>query len=1813
MKLLKIVGVLVLTLVLTNISCGQVVLDTEDFESYAAPSTMGFTFWNNTAIGDQWDWEIELPNATNSGSTGPLNGTGHSQYLYCEMSSRATGDEFFLISDSIDPAIYQLTSIDFEYHMFGADMGDLTLEYSTTGKADGDFTVIRTISGQQQTSETQAYNLISETLSGIPNITFLRFVGIRGAGFTSDIALDNIVVRASTCTNPTVNYTIVDDCGNGQFSIDVNVSNLGDATAVDISDKGITGGLTNVGVATHSMGPYTAGDSIKIIVDGNSYGGCADSSAKISEACECANLPVATVNGVGLDCGPDTFNIQVTVTNFGDGTSIDIYVDNSIVQSNAVLSNTYTFTGYTTGNHDVEIRASGAGFVTCNEQYSVSLSCNNDECAEAFGVSTDGTPTTSLDVTTYSSSGTNLSCDAGGGTEDAYYSFIAPESGVVLIDVDDSGLSGTNSDIIEGALFDACAGTEVDCFGWNNTNFFGSFDAASNRGRVVMGLTPGNTYLLEIEHYNNDWTGTYSVVIRDYAPVIEAGTQYCLDLTDAISLYDVGSAGEEFNCSMFGSPEFTFSDEEEYLLYTPSSNQTVDVVISSASYDDADGIYVGMFEWTPGVGATCLGTTAGVVIDAGATDAAIRDITLTAGTQYVIVVAEDYNDGVSACVQLNVQCGSTSSNSIATVDCGAGTYTGRLNFSLLGSANSYNLEADNGITYSGISTSTDYDFAFADLANHSVVLKGFDASMNLVCEEEVVDFSSGCNGTETCAGAPDITNTCVPGDLSGAINEGTLSNNPLCGNGTFVRTCAGGFSPSSNYEDIWYQIDNSGGSNTVDVSFTGLSGSEEVIVFLYDGGCTDAELLDHGYQNPVTTSVTAPGGSPGGTCAIFNSGNPSMTFYNLTAVSTIYVRVMPYVGASNCTGLVNADFTICATVPLPNDVSTGILQYNDAVTPYTVVNSSFDIEGNSVCQNMNSATISGTSLPADCGGTSFNLGGRDLWYYVEIPDGQIDTRLELSVTFDNAGESVYAIISDGPTSNQECTVMSSASAGETVVHEFDKTISEGGAVDPNHYFIRLVQPATNGITSFCVTAKLLVPNDKCDIFESTVNSTNGAYALFDRTTNTPITVSTNYRFTSSSGITLPSGSADPGYNDLWFSLDSRNFSFATDGDNLDNVYSRDVQININSADLDADQRFTFAIYYNPAYSSLSNDCSDLGLVCYVEGQDALDFVVDGYITLPLNHLEGSYILRVIQTAGANDASFDISANSSPQYGKPNSNCDIFTSSILSGPIYDITGDTLTGDFDLAGIDCNRNEALWYRVVIPSTSCPDISSSTEVKDVTIGFLNTQTGFGIDADVNIELYQADCNTLVPSSVGVNTTLSGNNETDVFPVNSATTYYLKVMPNSSGNRPTDYDVYAVLGPPRPCNDRVENAEAVASLSSGVCDRSALPVYDASGASPSSGTVSGANDVWFRFTQPDNADEDGYLSVLLVNQTNGSGDNHTMSLEVYDGGVNDQVANRILGPVTTNSSNEVQLDGGHMTVGKNYWIRIYHSELPTEEVKYSLCAYEAPSSLVGCPSTSTAVTVSGAMECDNDCKQRYRIYVPDNLQSAYWRFEVIANEPIADPLVFGQGSTSPSGEGSTTDYDLPCNPSMGLAPMCCTDNGTITFSATASCPTPSGKYVVANLIGASDVESNYYYLQVEHNSDLLGCGGLDICEINVVGPFGSAADAATGNTANLTTCSYSSPMTISDQSDNNPFIENDSDQSYRLVADQDKVYFQGKSGSYNYMMLDAKGRLIASSNFVMEQKGEYIINLPDVTTGLYFLKVIGERSSIQQKILVK
>jgi len=1326
----------------------------------------------------------------------------------------------------------------------------------------------------------------------------------------------------------------------------------------------------------------------------------------------------------------------------------------------------YTF-NVAEGVHTVTIQAEGAGFATCTSiDYNENMSCNNDECTGAFSVQTDGTPRTSLDVTTYTSTGTNLSCDVGSSNEDAYYEFVAPLSGMVVIDVDDTNLSGTNSNIVEGALLGSCGGAEIDCFGWNNTNYLGSYNTASDRGRVVSGLTPGNTYYIEVEHYNNDWTGTYDVIIRDLAPAIQANSVTCLDLSDAFSISDIGSAGEEYNCAMFNAPEFTGSDEEEYLLYTPAANQTVNLIASSASYDDADGIYIGLFEWTPSVNANCLGATAGMVIDGGATSGQVNSISLNAGTTYVIVVGEDYNDAVSVCVEIQVECGSSSSNSVPTVDCSAGTYTGRVNFSSLGAgAVSYNIVDDLTNTFTSISTATDYDFNYTNVLPHTVTLKGYDGASNLVCQDEVVVFNSGCNGSESCAGAPDITNNCTIGDLSGAINEGTLSDNPLCGNGTYVRTCSGGFSPSSNYEDIWYSIDNSGGADDITINITDLTGSEEVIVFLYNGGCTDAELLDHNYQNPVTTSVTAPAGSPGGSCAVFNSANTSLNFYNLSAYSTIYVRVMPYVNASNCVGLVNANFTICAVVPEPNDVCSNAIDV-------TINNGGTSSDG-----NLSAASDEGIACLAA-------VSGKDLWYDVNnilstAPNYTGPYKVQFKAD-GQTGEQMIVQLIDGCYTCPTITVLAMdtltfASPDST---DFNAYQLSGGL---SNYKIRVVEYGGT-TTTFTASAKLIAMDDVCDYFNSPVTG----FRLWDGTN--PIVKNIDFDFATD--------------DDLYFNFTSLAAV---------PVYSGSIEFNITG--LGANESVTVEVYErDPLYST---NCASLTMV-----GSSLNITSDGtYQYDCLNEFESDYLVRVVNT-GTDKAILTLSAEPSPPVPINDRCSNIWNGSSVTfnGTPFDITGTTLSADFTNArecdnlnstcsGSDLTASKDLWFYFTIPADNCPDIAVSTKITDVTITYDASNAfkdGYGF--------VYSDC------SDGAKLECSGSLDGagDSFVASGLTTgqtYLVRIKPSSlnSGND-YSFDIRADLGPVRPCNDRSEDALALGNVIQSGLDRTSClnGPYSALGATSSSNPASG-RDVWLSFVAPSPANGQNYQTpksyvTIYLQSLSGGGVPYTLNLRVYDEvGLNNAVGvpfgETSVGTgssINTNTNGDGWLSLGHLTPGDTYYIRIAHFENETTQVLYDLCLYDTKTT-DACNTTSIAV--AEGVECANDCSRYFRVKLPDNAPSGYYRFEAIGDNGtnVNTRMFYQPNETLGTNEGDITDYDQPCGVQSLVA-----EEAEGALPDPGTCNGGAGFYGVYNLIGAVPPMANLYYLQVYDETNVLGCGGLDICQINIKGPYSSVALAS-------------------------------------------------------------------------------------------------------------
>jgi len=108
------------------------------------------------------------------------------------------------------------------------------------------------------------------------------------------------------CVNPVATFNIVADCDNGeQFLIDVNVSSLGSANSVTVSDDfgNATQGLTAAGVL--SFGPYPNGTDVIITVNNDDNDLCFVTSNELNQvACPPANDTCATAIDLATQTSP---------------------------------------------------------------------------------------------------------------------------------------------------------------------------------------------------------------------------------------------------------------------------------------------------------------------------------------------------------------------------------------------------------------------------------------------------------------------------------------------------------------------------------------------------------------------------------------------------------------------------------------------------------------------------------------------------------------------------------------------------------------------------------------------------------------------------------------------------------------------------------------------------------------------------------------------------------------------------------------------------------------------------------------------------------------------------------------------------------------------------------------------------------------------------------------------------------------------------------------------------------------------------------------------------------------------------------------------------------------------------------------------------------------------------------------------------------------------------------------------------------------------------------------------------------------------
>ncbi len=178
--------------------------------------------WSNVSSGDNRDW-ARRSGSTPSSGTGPTGGAkSSSYYVYLETSygyAYYNGDSAIFLGPVLSDSNIHLN---FDYHMFGSNMGTLAVDGYSNGSWTNDVWVI---SGQQHSSSASPYSSVNLDLSAY-GFSQLRFRATAIGGYMGDMALDNIEVIA-------INPSTLDSDNDGVFNPSDICPNTPDGEAVN--------------------------------------------------------------------------------------------------------------------------------------------------------------------------------------------------------------------------------------------------------------------------------------------------------------------------------------------------------------------------------------------------------------------------------------------------------------------------------------------------------------------------------------------------------------------------------------------------------------------------------------------------------------------------------------------------------------------------------------------------------------------------------------------------------------------------------------------------------------------------------------------------------------------------------------------------------------------------------------------------------------------------------------------------------------------------------------------------------------------------------------------------------------------------------------------------------------------------------------------------------------------------------------------------------------------------------------------------------------------------------------------------------------------------------------------------------------------------------------------------------------------------------------------------------------------------------------------------------------------------------------------
>ncbi len=252
----------------------------ESFES-------GFGLWSQPT-NDDFDWSRNS-GATPSKKTGPSSAFDGNWYLYTEATGNSGAAH--LISPCFDLSGFDDASAGFAYHMYGNNIGTLSLQASINNGST--WTTLWSLSGNQGNS----WHSASVSLTGyLTAYTRLRFIGTVVGGQQGDMAIDAILVNGQTppCNAPLLTLASSPaTCAGG---------NDGSASVTATGGQAPYSYLWSNGVTDQNNPNLAAGDYLVTVTDNAGCSGVG--SVNVSEAPPILlTFAVTPVSGPGAQDG----------------------------------------------------------------------------------------------------------------------------------------------------------------------------------------------------------------------------------------------------------------------------------------------------------------------------------------------------------------------------------------------------------------------------------------------------------------------------------------------------------------------------------------------------------------------------------------------------------------------------------------------------------------------------------------------------------------------------------------------------------------------------------------------------------------------------------------------------------------------------------------------------------------------------------------------------------------------------------------------------------------------------------------------------------------------------------------------------------------------------------------------------------------------------------------------------------------------------------------------------------------------------------------------------------------------------------------------------------------------------------------------------------------------------------------------------------------------------------------------------------------------------------------------------------------------